>query len=209
MKIRSLNERVVVVQFPAEISLHTAQKVQAFKRKIDNAPAPGVLESWTGYHTVAVAYDRAHTDDHQLTTWLKTIEVELEDAPVYNSHEIPVRYHTDTADMIALERLTSLSAADIAQMHQQPDYVVGLLGFQPGFPFLIGLPEALHQPRKAIPNPRVKAGSVAIGGSQTGIYPTESAGGWHIIGETTKPLFTPPDRFLLKAGDHVKFISIG
>jgi KipI family sensor histidine kinase inhibitor len=88
---------------------------------------------------------------------------------------------------------------------------VWLLGFAPGFPYLGVLDEALHLPRRDTPRPRVAAGSVAIAGGQTGIYPAASAGGWHVIGRTAAKLFDPeaPDPFLLRPGDSVRFLAVG
>lgn len=84
-----------------------------------------------------------------------------------------------------------------------------MMGFQPGFPYLGGLPENLHTPRRSQPRTKVPAGSVGIGGSQTGVYPFTSPGGWQLIGRTEMPLFniekTPP--VLLQAGDNVRFVA--
>jgi inhibitor of KinA len=84
------------------------------------------------------------------------------------------------------------------------------VGFTPGFPYLGGLPEALHTPRRPTPRTRVPAGAVAIGGAQTGIYPFETPGGWHLIGRTPLRLFNPQGRppSLLQAGDRVRFRRI-
>jgi KipI family sensor histidine kinase inhibitor len=84
-----------------------------------------------------------------------------------------------------------------------------MLGFTPGFPYLLGLDPALHMPRRATPRTRVPAGSVAIGGAQTGVYPRETPGGWHLIGRTTLSLFDPArdPPALLKPGMRVKFIA--
>ena len=107
--------------------------------------------------------------------------------------------------MLALSRSLELTVEEIARTHIEPVYQVAMLGFQPGFPFLIGLPNKLHHPRKSTPSLRVPKGSVAIGGAQTGIYPSDSPGGWYVIGHTTSEMFTKPDRFLLNPGDRVKF----
>lgn len=86
--------------------------------------------------------------------------------------------------------------------------MVWFLGFQPGFPYLGGMPENLATPRRAEPRVRVPAGSVGIGGAQTGIYPLETPGGWNLIGRTELPLFNPslPEPVLLRPGDTLRFI---
>jgi inhibitor of KinA len=85
-----------------------------------------------------------------------------------------------------------------------------MLGFAPGFPYLGVLDELLHLPRRDSPRARLAAGSVAIAGAQTGIYPSESAGGWHILGRTVRRMFDPEraDPFLLRPGDLVRFMPV-
>ena len=96
-------------------------------------------------------------------------------------------------------------------MHSEPIYTVYMIGFQPGFPYLGGLPESLHTPRRAVPRTLVPAGSVGIGGAQTGIYPFSSPGGWQLIGHTKQALFDKNQAkpTLLQAGDTVKFVVEG
>jgi inhibitor of KinA len=98
----------------------------------------------------------------------------------------------------------------VARLHSGGDYLVHAIGFTPGFPYLGGLPRALHMPRLDTPRERVRAGSVAIGGSQTGVYPVDSPGGWRIIGRTPLPLFRPEadPAALLRPGDRVRFRPI-
>lgn len=93
-------------------------------------------------------------------------------------------------------------------MHSQAEYLVYFLGFQPGFAYLGGLPQQLHTPRRAEPRLKIEAGSVGIGGSQTGVYPAASPGGWQIIGRTTLALFNPRQNppTALQAGDIVRFV---
>jgi KipI family sensor histidine kinase inhibitor len=130
--------------------------------------------------------------------------------------KIPV-YYTGS-DLNALAQAKSLSEQEIIQRHSSPVYTVEFMGFSPGFPYLGPLDTSLHTPRKASPRQRIEPGSVAIGGSHTGIYSVASPGGWHIIGKTSLPLFyaerartncpDPNDVFLLQPGDRIKFISI-
>ena len=96
----------------------------------------------------------------------------------------------------------------MVELHACVDYVVWFLGFQPGFPYLGGLSPQLHTPRRAEPRLSVPAGTVAIGGEQTGIYPLTSPGGWQLIGHTSRPLFEPGQEvpILLRPGDTLRFI---
>jgi len=98
----------------------------------------------------------------------------------------------------------------VIKCHSGRDYRVWMLGFAPGFPYLGVLDEVLHLPRRASPRARIAAGSVAIAGAQTGIYPSESAGGWHILGRTVRRMFDPEraEPFLLRPGDAVRFVPV-
>jgi KipI family sensor histidine kinase inhibitor len=125
-------------------------------------------------------------------------------------HEIAVEYGGAAGpDLPALADLAGMDIAAYIKRHTAADYTVAFLGFQPGFPYLRGLPRALHASRRASPRVRVAAGSVAIGGSYTGIYPADGPGGWQIIGHTTSVLFDPrrDAPALLMPGDRVRFVS--
>jgi KipI family sensor histidine kinase inhibitor len=103
-----------------------------------------------------------------------------------------------------------LSTTDVIARHAVAEYTVAMLGFAPGFPYLLGLDAALATPRLATPRTRVPAGSVAIGGAQTGLYPQASPGGWNLIGRTDRVLFDPQrdPPALLAPGDRVRFVPV-
>lgn len=124
-------------------------------------------------------------------------------------HEIAVAYGGKAGpDLAALAIRAGMSAADYVDRHAAVDYTVAFLGFQPGFPYLRGLPADLQAPRRASPRVQVAAGSVAVGGAYTGIYPAAGPGGWHIIGRTAAVLFDPQREApaLLMPGDRVRFV---
>lgn len=126
------------------------------------------------------------------------------------THTIKVRYGGDAGpDLAQLAGQAGLDPASYIERHCAAEYSVAFLGFQPGFPYLRGLPEVLHAPRRATPRVHVPAGSVAIGGAYTGIYPADGPGGWHIIGHTEAVLFDPdrPGPALLLPGDQVRFVA--
>ena len=104
-----------------------------------------------------------------------------------------------------------MSTDDVVRIHSNADYVVQMIGFSPGFPYLAGLPPELQTPRRASPRLKVPMGTVAIGGSQTGIYSLETPGGWNIIGRTPVRLFDPQREpsCLLRSGDAIRFVVIG
>jgi KipI family sensor histidine kinase inhibitor len=123
--------------------------------------------------------------------------------------EIPVRYGgPDGPDLAEVAERTGRSEAEVVALHAGHEYRVYLVGFVPGFPYLGVLPAELELPRRTAPRVRVPAGSVAIAGRQTGIYPFATPGGWHLIGRTDTPIWDarrdPPA--LLAPGDRVRFV---
>ena len=124
-------------------------------------------------------------------------------------HEVDVGYGgADGVDLAEVARLHGLSERDVVALHSSVVYTVGFLGFSPGFAYLLGLPPTIATPRLATPRTRVPAGSVAIGGEFTAVYPQTTPGGWRLIGRTSMPLFDassdPPAR--LAPGDRVRFV---
>ena len=124
-------------------------------------------------------------------------------------HRIPVVY--DGPDLYAVALQLGLSTHQVIELHGRPIYRVFLVGFVPGWAYLGPLPDELALPRRPVPRTQVPAGSVAIAGHQTGIYPLVSPGGWHLIGRTSVKLFLPDSDppSLFRAGDRVKFFSVG
>lgn len=125
--------------------------------------------------------------------------------------ELPVCYEGPySPDLAELAKLKKLTPSQVIQHHSSPIYRIHFFGFLPGFFYLNGLPEILYTPRKAVPSLSVPKGSVAIGGAQTGIYPNESPGGWHLIGRTPislfDPSFDPP--VWAKPGEQIQFKPI-
>ncbi|MHA7967451.1 5-oxoprolinase subunit PxpB [Paenibacillus sp. CAU 1782] len=125
---------------------------------------------------------------------------------------IPVLYGGEYGpDLEEAARHAGISVDEMIAIHSSADYLVHMIGFAPGFPYLGGMPKEIAVPRKAVPRQRVPAGSVGIGGVQTGVYPISSPGGWQLIGMTPLKLFHPDSSqpSLLKAGDLVRFKPIG
>lgn len=175
------------------------------------ANIPGVIDLVPGYVTLIVHYDPGQTSFAQLRDRIPAL---LALAPAAGSQPagsivtVPVRY--DGIDLDEVARATGLSIAEVVTRHTTPEYQVALLGFVPGFAYLEPLDPSLVLPRRATPRGRVPAGSVAIAGGQTGIYPAETPGGWLIIGQTPLTLFDPTRHppALLAVGDRVKFEAI-
>ncbi|PTQ55016.1 MAG: Allophanate hydrolase 2 subunit 1 [Candidatus Carbobacillus altaicus] len=147
----------------------------------------------------------------RLKAYMRVIERFLDDHVEEQLVEIPVHYGgKDGPDLIPLAEEKGLTPDEVIELHSSTVYTVAMIGFMPGFPYLEGLPDILASTRLPVPRLKVPAGSVGIGGSQTGLYPFESPGGWRIIGRTDAVLFdvrrNPPARF--KMGDRVRFIPV-
>jgi inhibitor of KinA len=123
-------------------------------------------------------------------------------------HRIPVVY--DGPDLQATAEQLGLSTERLIELHGKPIYRVFVVGFVPGWAYMGPLPEELMIPRRSVPRTRVPAGSVAIAGQETGIYPLDSPGGWHLIGRSSVRLFLPDSDppSLFRAGDRVKFFPV-
>ncbi|ECY3263986.1 5-oxoprolinase subunit PxpB, partial [Salmonella enterica subsp. enterica serovar Saintpaul] len=171
---------------------------------------PNVVEAIPGMNNITVILREPQTlaldAIERLQRWWEESEA-LE--PDSRSVEIPVIYGgAGGPDLAAVARHSGLSEKQVVELHASVEYVVWFLGFQPGFPYLGNLPESLHMPRRAEPRLQVPAGSVGIGGAQTGIYPLSTPGGWQLIGLTPLKLFDPMQEppVLLRPGDSVRFV---
>jgi KipI family sensor histidine kinase inhibitor len=165
---------------------------------------PGVREAVPGYATVTVFYESDYASIRAaIEPAMATVTAE---PPAGVEHVIPVQY--DGPDLQEVAQRTGMTAADVIERHHAPVYTVYLIGFVPGFAYLGELDPALELPRRDQPRTRVPAGSVAIAGRQTGIYPLQTAGGWHLIGHTSTTMFDPMANppAMLAAGDRVRFV---
>jgi inhibitor of KinA len=160
-----------------------------------------------------VHYDPLRLTYRQVTDWILPFLAQVEAGEEMQTRvvEIPTYYGGKYGpDLESLAKLHNLTPMEVIKLHSAAEYRVYMMGFTPGFPYLGGLDPALATPRLAAPRTLVPAGSVAIAGSQTGIYPVDSPGGWQIIGYTPLHLFDkkqdPPS--FLSPGDRVRFIPI-
>jgi KipI family sensor histidine kinase inhibitor len=200
VRLRPAGERALLVEVE---ELETVHRLHAALRRLD---PPGVVELVPGYRTLLVVADpeRAAALD-ELAARLPELELPPADAVAGGTVEIPVRY--DGEDLPEVAALTGLAAEEVVRRHTAPTYTVAFLGFSPGFPYLVGLDPALEVPRRDTPRTAIPAGSVGLAGSQTGIYPTASPGGWRLIGRTDAVLFDPgrDPPALLGAGGRLRF----
>jgi KipI family sensor histidine kinase inhibitor len=167
-----------------------------------------VRQAVAGYATVTVHFDPDQTTSESLGAAIKRLAAKRpKEAIPGRLHRIPVVY--DGMDLADISDALQLSAQQIIALHTRPIYRVFLVGFVPGWAYLGPLPEELELPRRTTPRTQVPAGSVAIAGPQTGIYPLPVPGGWHVIGRTSVKMFLPNSDppCLFRAGDRVKFFA--
>ena len=169
-----------------------------------------VVDLHPAYETLLVTYDPLRCDPPALAAEIERRLSSLSafPAPVSRSFVIPVDYGgAGGPDLQEVSRLTGLAVSDVIAAHSGAAYEVQFVGFSPGFPYLSGLPERLHTPRRETPRKSVPSGSVAIAGAQAGIYPVRSPGGWNVIGRTDLVLFDPAGDPIttLSPGDRVRF----
>jgi len=211
--LRHVSDHSLLVSLAEEVSHAAHRRVVAAFRALQEPALPGVRDLHPAYSSLLVSYDPRRADRDGLCEAVAERLRALRDAvpPAVRTVEIPVAYGgADGPDLTDVARASGLAESEVAAVHASGDYFVCFLGFSPGFPYLGGMPPALAVPRRATPRTRVPAGSVAIAGTQAGIYPLASPGGWQLIGRTPvrlfDPLRTPPA--LLAIGDRVRFVPI-
>ncbi len=172
----------------------------------------GVRDVVPTYNAVTVHFDPVAADRAALAAELERLSTRrttVSDAPS-RTIEIPVSYGGEHGpDLEAVAEFARCSQAEVVRLHMATRYRVYMLGFLPGFAYMGTVDPRIAMPRLDTPRVRVAAGSVGIAAGQTGIYPCGSPGGWRIIGWTSAKVFDAPreEPFLLKAGDHVKFVT--
>ena len=207
-----VGESALLVELGNELSFSVNERVHQLDAQIRQAQRAGILACIPGYASLLVTYDPLQIN---LRGVYDLIQTTLDsEAQVGGSEtkcvEIPVIYGGEYGpDLFFVAKANVLPAQFVVEKHTEPVYRVGMMGFTPGFPYLLGLDPDLATPRRKTPRMNVPAGSIGIAGGQTGIYPLESPGGWQIIGRTQLGLYDPIDEphFLLSPGDEVRFVA--
>lgn len=204
-----LGDSAVAIVFGDERSPELLARIHSAARALRAAAIPHVEDVVPAYLALMVFYDPLHASYEEISSTLvaacNAAPQSSVKPPESREHRIPVKYHGIDLDAVASS--TGLSRDDVIARHSARTYTVDLLGFVPGFAYLSELDASLQLPRRVQPRPRVAAGSVAIAGAQTGIYPLDIPGGWHIIGSTQTVMFDPARDApaLLAPGDTVRF----
>jgi inhibitor of KinA len=214
--IETLGEDALLLRFGDAIDAGINARVHALSQRIERVRPSWLRDLVPAYASLALfvdadAFDCTLDPLAEAGHWLQQHAFAGDDAGIVGrSVEIPVRYGSEHGpDLAALAAHAGLGEDDVIARHCAGEYRVAMLGFSPGFPYLLGLDPLLAMPRLDTPRTRVAAGSVGIGGAQTGIYPQAGPGGWRIIGRTALALFDPlhDPPTLLAPGDRVRFIA--
>ncbi|AXK71941.1 allophanate hydrolase subunit 1 [Lysobacter sp. TY2-98] len=219
-RIGRLGDAALLIEFDGGIDAATNARVHALANAMTERRVAWIAEVVPAYASVAIhvnedAFDRVADPladaEHRLHGLLRDIATAPPRDRTPRCVEIPVHYGGEHGpDLHRVADSAGLTVEDAVARHAAGDYTVAMLGFAPGFPYLLGLDPQLSTPRLDSPRTRVPAGSVAIGGAQTGLYPHGGPGGWNLIGRTDLVLFDarrdPPA--LLMPGDHVRFVAV-
>jgi KipI family sensor histidine kinase inhibitor len=211
-RVLTAGDEALLCEFGSGLDPDVNRQAQAFAQAVRDAAIPGVRAVTPGYLSVLVAFDAAHVAAPALLPRL----AELARGPARvlpaRRHVIPVCYGGEMGpDLEDVAARAGLPPDEVVRRHAAQEYRVYCLGFSPGFPLAASLPPELRLPRRAEPRTRVPAGSVAIAGHQTGIYPFATSGGWHLIGRTSVRVFSwrQPEEPLFRAGDTIAFRPVG
>jgi KipI family sensor histidine kinase inhibitor len=212
-RVLPAGDRALVVEYGATIDERVNARVRGLAAVLDATAPPGLIETVPTYRSLMVHYDPLRLAVSELERILRAADAGLVDqtVPERRTVEVPVVYGGEFGpDLPGVAAHNGLSEDDVVAIHAATDYLIFMLGFMPGFPYLGGLSPRIATPRLSTPRTVVPAGSVGIAGQQTGIYPTDSPGGWRLIGRTPLRLFdaahTPP--VLFEAGDYLRFIPV-
>jgi inhibitor of KinA len=204
------NDQSLLIYFGRQITLDAHLRVRKFLQLLASEPVAGIRNLHPAYCSVLVKFDPLKRRHEELEEVLQQYLARLDDVslPQPRQVEIPVcyggKYGPDLKDVSDLHAMTP---EQVVELHSSTNYIVYFLGFVPGFAYLGELPLALATPRLPTPRRSVPPGSVGIAGSQTGVYPVATPGGWRLLGRTPISMFRPHEDALslLSIGDRVRF----
>jgi KipI family sensor histidine kinase inhibitor len=212
-RIAAAGDSALLVELPAAIDPATSARVLGLARAIRDRHASCVRDLVVGYCSLTVYFDPLAIDAGWLEGAIRSAAEGAADSPEAERAmvDVPVCYGGDLGpDLADVARSAGCSEEEVVALHTGTIYRVYVVGFVPGFPYMARVDPRLALPRRSSPRPRVPAGSVAIAAGQTGIYPAETPGGWHLIGRTPiRPYDSSrAEPFLFHAGDRVRFYPI-
>lgn len=216
-EISQISEVSVLIEFGSEISEDINKRIRTFCTYLDKHPFKGMVEYVPAFASVSVIYNpldiKCEFSYEVVKSILKDILFNLDFSCMDEEHivEIPVCYGGEFGpDIEHVAKINNLTVDEVINIHQDGKYLVYMIGFAPGFPYLGGMSDKIAAPRRESPRTAIPEGSVGIAGMQTGVYPIETPGGWQLIGRTPIKMFdlNKDNKSLLKPGDIAKFYPI-
>lgn len=209
LTLHALGEAALLCELPAPATLAQQQRIWSLAELA--AQWPHMREVLPGMNNLTLIFDPDQGDIADYETRVQKAWPKLSGGP-RGGRQIDIAVHYGGAegpDLAEVAAHAGLDAAEVVRRHTAGEYVVYFLGFLPGFAFMGGLDPQLATPRRSEPRTAVPAGTVGIGGEQTGVYPIVSPGGWQLIGRTALPMFDPTaaSPTLLLPGDRVRFVA--
>lgn len=213
IQISAYGDQALLIRFDNRIHPQINDQVLSYETAIWELDLAGLVNTIPSYNSLTVIYDPLLISLEKLTNAIEKLssQNDSQKGRIPALCKIPVCYEDEFApDIEEVLEYSGLTREKLIGLHSQVRYRVYMLGFVPGFLYLGGLDKRLNCPRKDVPRLEVEAGSVAIGGNQTGIYPLNVPGGWQIIGRSPIKMFdiNSPNPFPAKSGDHVQFFPI-
>lgn len=206
-------DSAVCVEFGNEISPEINKKIRAFKIAVEKSDIPGIVETVPTYRSLLVHYHPEVIGFKVLTEKFDKLMGSLSSIPIPPPTviEIPVLYGGEMGpDIENVAEHNHKTVEEVIKIHTSEEYLIYMIGFIAGFPYLGGMSKEIATPRLKSPRVKIEGGSVGIAGEQTGIYPVASPGGWQLIGRTPLKLYDA-DRekpVLLEAGQYIKFAAV-
>ncbi|KAA0546140.1 5-oxoprolinase subunit PxpB [Bacillus sp. BGMRC 2118] len=211
--IQPLSDTSLLITFKHNHPDQLLNYIHHIARRLGEQRHPSIIDIVPAFETIMIEYNTSICTFDQMKNVVAPF---LEGKNKFKAtesihHSIPICYDEQVAlDLVELAHAKNMTPKEMIQLHLDTTYKVAIMGFLPGFPYLTGLDNRLHTPRKSTPRTHVPKGAVGIGGLYTGIYPLSSPGGWNIIGQTPIQLFNPSKAqpFLFQPGDTLSFYAI-
>ena len=213
VKILTAGDSSILIQFEKKIAPEINRQISALVQLMKEQHIEGVTDTIPAFCSLLINYDPRVISYEEIKTRMEALlKIEIKAGEEKKRiFEIPVCYGGEFGpDIENIAKHAGLTQEEVIKIHTSRDYLIYMLGFLPGFTYLGGLDERIHTPRLANPRIKIAAGSVGIGGSQTGIYPMDSPGGWQLMGMTPVKTYDPEREIpiLVEAGDYIRFVPI-
>ncbi|GEL77124.1 5-oxoprolinase subunit PxpB [Tenuibacillus multivorans] len=210
-RIWPLNDRAITVSFGEEIDVQINLRVQQLFSSLKRESYPFIVDMVPTYTNLTIYFDPQKINFKDMQQLIEEALNDMHEHPVSIESKlvhIPVYYNGPELERVAKQN--QLTEDDVMRIHGREDYLIYMIGFLPGFPYLGGLDERIATPRLDEPKSQVEAGSVGVANQQTGIYPIQSPGGWNIIGHTPVNIFDSQKEqpFMFQAGDYIQFYPV-